>query len=54
MFATPELDSGGATREAGVTKGRPKGRPSFDGLRTPSTDQAQRTQKISNLETCAR
>jgi len=40
MFATPGLDPGGATREAGATKGRPKGRPSFDGLWTPSTDQA--------------
>jgi hypothetical protein len=34
MFATPGLDPGGATREAGSTL-------------TPSTGQAQRTEKIS-------
>ncbi len=38
--ATRGLDPGGATREAGAAKGRPKGRPSFDGLSTPSTDRA--------------
>ena len=34
MFATRGLDPGGATREAGLTL-------------TPSTDQAERTQKFS-------
>jgi hypothetical protein len=39
MFATPGLDPGGATREAGSTL-------------TPSTDQAQRTRKTSNVDVC--
>jgi hypothetical protein len=37
MFATPGLDPGGATREAGATL-------------TPSTDQAQWTRKASNFD----
>jgi hypothetical protein len=37
MFATPGLDPGGATREAGVTL-------------TPSTDQAERNQEIWNFD----
>ena len=37
MFATPGFNPGGATREAGLTL-------------TPSTDQAQRTEKISKSD----
>jgi hypothetical protein len=49
-LATPELDPEGATREAGAAKGRPKERPSFDRLWTPSPDRAQRTKTILNCD----
>jgi len=49
-LATPGLDPEGATREAGAAKGRPKERPSFDRLWTPSPDRAQRTKTILNCD----
>jgi hypothetical protein len=49
-LATPGLDPEGATREAGAAKGRPKERPSFDRLWTPSPDRAQRTKTILNYD----
>ena len=36
-------------REAGVTMGRPEGRPSVDGLRTPSAGQVERAEAASSL-----